>query len=134
LGATPTSLGATGMGLGAEGIPGTIFAFDTYHNAGDPPVPYIGVGRGETALFEKPWFNVDTNIPTLVAVGPSITHNYTLSLVQGQMTVTLDGVQIMSGPVTPPPVAYLYVTASTGGSYEDAVISNVSSTVSVPSN
>lgn len=134
LGATPTSLGATGMGLGAEGIPGTIFAFDTYHNAGDPPVPYIGVGRGETALFEKPWFNVDTNIPTLVAVGQSITHNYTLSLVQGQMTVTLDGVQIMSGPVTPPPVAYLYVTASTGGSYEDAVISNVSSTVSVPSN
>jgi hypothetical protein len=134
LGATPTSLGATGMGLGAEGIPGTIFAFDTYHNAGDPPVPYIGVGRGETALFEKPWFNVDTNIPTLVAVGQSITHNYTLSLVQGQMTVTLDGVQIMSGLVTPPPVAYLYVTASTGGSYEDAVISNVSSTVSVPSN
>jgi len=134
LGATPTSLGATGMGLGAEGIPGTIFAFDTYHNAGDPPVPYIGVGRGETALFEKPWFNVDTNIPTLVAVGQSITHNYTLSLVQGQMTVTLDGVQIMSGLVTPPPVAYLYVTASTGGSYEDAVISNVSSAVSVPSN
>jgi hypothetical protein len=134
LGATPTSLGATGMGLGAEGIPGTIFAFDTYHNAGDPPVPYIGVGRGETALFEKPWFNVDTNIPKLVAVGQSITHNYTLSLVQGQMTVTLDDVQIISGPVTPPPVAYLYITASTGGSYEDAVISNVSSTVSVPSN
>jgi hypothetical protein len=29
-------------------------------------------------------------------------------------------------------VAYLYVTASTGGSYEDTVISNVIATVSVP--
>jgi len=134
LGATPTSLGTPGMGLGAEGIPGTVFGFDTYHNAGDPPVPYLGVGRGEAALFEKPWFNVNTSIPVLVAVGMSISHDYTVSIVQGQMTITMDGVQIMSGNVTPPPVAYLYVTASTGGSYEQAVISNLSSTVSVPSN
>jgi Immunoglobulin I-set domain len=134
LGATLTSVGLPGMGLGAEGIPGTVFGFDTYHNSGDPPVPYVGVGRGEAALFENPWFNVNTNIPTLVAVGMSITHSYTISIVQGQMTVTLDGVQVMSGSVAVPAVAYLYVTASTGGSYEQAVISNVSATVSVPSN
>ncbi len=132
LGATPTSLGATGMGLGAKGIPGLVFAFDTYHNAGDPPVPYLGVGRGEAAQFENPWFAVNTSIPTLVAGGMTITHDYTVSLVQGQLTVTLDGVQVVSGTVMPPPVAYLYVTASTGGSYEDTVISNVSATVSVP--
>src|SRR5215471_14014259 len=47
LGATPTSTGAAGMGLGAEGIPGALFALDTYHNAGDPTVPYVAVGRGE---------------------------------------------------------------------------------------
>jgi hypothetical protein len=134
LGATPTSLGATGMGLGAEGIPGLLFAEDTYHNAGDPPVPYVAVGRGETALFEKPWFNVNTNIPAVVSASMPITHSYTFSLVQGQMTVTMDGIQVLSGAVTPPPVAYLYITASTGGSYEDTVISNVSATVSVPSN
>jgi hypothetical protein len=134
LGATLTSVGLPGMGLGAEGIPGLVFGFDTYHNAGDPTVPYVGVGRGETALFEKPWFNVNTNIPTLVAAGPPISHSYTISIVQGQMTVTLDGVQVMSGSVAVPAVAYLYVTASTGGSYEQAVISNVSATVSVPSN
>jgi len=62
----------------------------------------------------------------------SISHDYVFSIVQGQMTISMDGVQIMSGNVTPPPVAYLYVTASTGGSYEQAVISNLSSTVSVP--
>ena len=32
LGATPTSTGATGFGLGAQGIPGLVFGFDTYHN------------------------------------------------------------------------------------------------------
>ena len=134
LGATPTSLGATGMGLGAEGIPGLVFGFDTYHNAGEPPVPYVGVGRGETALWENPWLNVNTNIPVLVAGGMTISHSYTVSIVQGLMNVTLDGVQVVSGNVTPPPVAYLYVTSSTGGSYETGVISNVSATVSVPSN
>src|SRR6202451_4144077 len=134
LGATTTSKGATGMGLGAKGIPGTVFGFATFHNAGDPPVPSVGVGRGEAALFENPWFNVNTSIPVLVADGMTISHDYTITIDQGQMTVTLDGVQVMSGAVTVPAVAYLYITASTGGSYEQAVISNVSATVSVPSN
>lgn len=133
-GATPTSVGTPGMGLGASGIPGTVFGFDTYHNGGDPTVPYAGVGRSDAALFEKPWFNVNTSIPTLVAGGMSITHDYTVSIIQGQMTVTLDGVQVMSGSVTVPAVAYLYITASTGGSYEQTVISNVSASVSVPAN
>ena len=132
LGATPTSLGAVGMGLGAEGIPGLLFALDTYHNAGDPHVPYIGVGRGETALFENPWFDVNTGIPAVVSSSVPITHSYTFSIMQGQMTVTMDGVQIFSGNVEPPPVAYLFITASTGGSYEDTIVSGVSATVSVP--
>ena len=132
LGATPTSLGALGMGLGAKGIPGTVFAVDTYHNAGDPPVPYIGVGRSDTALFENPWFDVNTNIPPVVSSSIPITNDYVVSIVQGQMTVTMDGAQVFSGNIALPPVAYLYITASTGGSFEDTVVSNVSVTVSVP--
>ena len=134
LGATPTSLGAIGMGLGAKGIPGLLFELDTYHNAGEPAVPYIAVTRGETALFEHPYFNVNTTIPAVVSSSMPITHNYTYSLIQGNMTVTMDGVQLFSGNVTPPPTAYLFITASTGGSYEDTVVSNVSATVSVPPN
>ncbi len=134
LGATPTSLGAAGMGLGAEGIPGAMFALDTYHNAGDPTVPYLAVGRGETALFGKPWFNVNSSIPAVVSSSMPITHDYTVSIVEGQVTATMDGVQVFSGNIKPPPVAYLFITASTGGSYEDTVVSNVSATVSVPSN
>jgi hypothetical protein len=134
LGATTTNVGATGMGMGADGIPGLVFALDTYHNAGEPPVPYMGVGRGETARWENPWDNVNENIPVLAAVGMTISHTYTVSIVQGLMTVTLDGQQIFSGNVSPPPVAYLYFTAGTGGSYETAVISNVTASVTVPSN
>ncbi len=133
-GATPTSVGTQGMGLGASGIPGSVFGFDTYHNGGDPMVPYVGVGRSDATLFEKPWFNTNTNIPALAVGGTSVTHSYTVSIIQGQMTITLDGVQVISGSVSVPAVAYLYITASTGGSYEQTVISNVSATVSVPAN
>lgn len=134
LGATPTSTGATGFGLGAQGIPGLVFGFDTYHNAGDPVVPYVAVGRGETNLFEAPWFMVNTNIPQLVSSSNPISHDYTVTLTQGTLTMTLDGVVVMSGNVTPPPSAYLYVTASTGGSWETTVISNVHATVTEPPN
>lgn len=135
LGATTTSSGAVGMGLGAKGIPGLLFELDTYHNGGEPAiVPYIAVTRGESALFENPYFNVNTNIPTVVSTSGPITHSYTYSINQGLMTVTMDGNQIFSGTVTPPPVAYLYITSSTGGSYEDTIVSNVSATVSVPAN
>jgi hypothetical protein len=133
LGATPTSVGLPGQGLGADGIPGFVAAVDTYHNAGEYPVPYFAVGRGETALWENPWDSVNTAIPTVAAVGSTISHNYTLSLVQGQMTATMDGVQVFSGAVTVPPVAYFYVTSSTGGKYEQTIISNLSATVSAPS-
>jgi hypothetical protein len=134
LGATPTSLGTIGMGLGAEGIPGLLFELDTYHNGGEPAVPYIAVTRGEASLFENPYINVNTSIPAVVSGSAPITHNYTYSLLRGQMTVTMDGVQLFSGEVTPPPTAYLFITASTGGYYEDTVVSNVSATVSIPSN
>ena len=145
LGATLTSLGATGQGLGAEGIPGFVLAFDDYYNAGIDPSSaanpdYLGVGRSETYLWENPYRNVNNNLPNganaLAEVGQTISHDYVVTIVQGQMTVTMDGIQVFSGSisVSVPPVAYLYVTSSTGGSYEQTVISNIQATVSAPSN
>lgn len=136
LGATTSSTGAVGSGLGAEGIPGFVLGFDTYFNSGIDPiaVPYLGVGRGETALWEKPWLNVNGSIPALATFGSTDTHNYVVTIVQGTMTVTMDGQQVFSGNVTVPSVAYLYFTASTGGSYEQAVISSLTAAVSAPSN
>ncbi|WP_433965583.1 lectin-like domain-containing protein [Tunturiibacter gelidiferens] len=61
LGATTTSIGATGGGLGAEGIPGIVLAFDDYHDPGDPPVPYLGVGRGRPLCGKN---HTSTSTPT----------------------------------------------------------------------
>src|SRR3984957_886136 len=129
LGATPTSIGIVGQGLGAEGIPGLVFEYDDYHNANEPAVSYFAVTRGETAQFENPYYAYNGTIPTLVAVGQTITHNYVLTIVNNVLTVTLDGSEVVNALINPPPVAYVYVTASTGGSYETAVISNVSSVI-----
>ena len=142
LGATPTSIGLPGEGLGAQGIPGFVLAFDDYYDPpnnspgfpGDASVPYIAVERGETALWENQYLNTNTSVPLLAKTGSTIVHNYTVSIVQGVMNVTMDGTQIFSGTVSVPPVAYLYFTASTGSYYETTVISNLSAAVSAPSN
>jgi hypothetical protein len=123
-----------GGGLGAEGIPGVVVAFDDYHDLNDPPVPYVAVGRGEVSQWENPYFIVNTNVPPLATAAATVSHNYVVSIVQGMMTVTMDGLQLFSGSVNVPPVAYLYFTASTGDNFEQAVISNVSATVTAPSN
>jgi hypothetical protein len=133
LGATPSSVGLPGQGLAAEGIPGFVLALDDYHNALEYPVPYFAYGRGETALWENPWLGVNTTIPAVAVLGSTISHDYTLSLVQGKMTVTMDGVQVFSADVSVPPVAYFYVTSSTGGKFEQTIVSNVSAVVSPPS-
>jgi hypothetical protein len=135
LGATLTSTGLPGEGLGAEGIPGAVLAFDDYENPGDPPIPYVGVTRGETALWKNPYFNINSNISPLATPGQTVSNNFVISLVQGLLTVTMNGTQLFSGTViSVPPVAYLYFTASTGADYEQTVISNLSATVSAPSN
>ena len=130
LGANLSSLGANGQGLGAKGIPGLAFTFDDYENPGDPPVPYIGVTRGEAVSWENPYFYSDTGISALASPNQIITHSYVVTLAQGLLTISMDGVQILSGKVTPPPIAYLYVTASTGSLWEQTQITNISAAVS----
>ena len=134
-GATLTSLGANGKGLGANGIPGFVLAFDTYQDGPPdaPVVPYVGVTRGNTGLFENPWFNYNDDIAPIVVSGQVTTTNFAITLVNGQMTVTQNGSLIFSGAVSAvPPTAYLMVTASTGGSWETLVISNLSAVASAP--
>jgi hypothetical protein len=146
LGATLTSIGGNGKGLGASGIPGFVLAFDNYYNKGAGSFPgdpsslanpdYLGVGRGELALWENPYFNVNNNLPgganALAEAGTTITHSYVVTIVQGQMVVTMDGAQVFSGTVSVPPVAYLYFTSATGAYDEQIVISNLQATITAP--
>ena len=84
-GATSTSVGVVGNGIGAAGIPGFVLAFDTYQDGNlatnssctypytynsvtydtscDPTyVPYLGVGRGEPKMWETPWSYVNGHL------------------------------------------------------------------------
>ncbi|MGC2330019.1 MAG: hypothetical protein WA581_01070 [Candidatus Acidiferrales bacterium] len=148
-GATTASIGLAGSGLGADGIPGFVVGFDTYQNGNlqtdpgcigcDPTyVPYMAVGSGTTAQWENPWYfvNGDLNTQSSTDYTPSAfansAHNYVISVVNGVMTVTMDGYELFTGQVTLPPVAYLGFTASTGGAEEAVTISNLTATVSAP--
>lgn len=140
LGATPTSIGIPGEGLAARSIPGLVIAFDDFENNSnganwpqDRQVPYIGIGRGENDLWENPYYLVNTNISALADPSQTVSHNYVLHIVNGHIIVAMDGTQVLSGDVNVPPIAYLYVAASTGASWETTTISNISAIVSSPS-
>ncbi len=158
-GATTSSIGTSGEGLGANGIPGLVVGFDTYqngnlsinlnctftHESGDPDdacdpttVPYMAVGPGAELLWENPWYFVNGNLDTQnstdypISTYANSTHNYVVSVVDGVMTVTMDGYELFTGQVSLPPAAYLGFTASTGGSEEAVTLSNLTATVSAP--
>ncbi|MBW4039730.1 MAG: hypothetical protein HIU91_12850 [Acidobacteria bacterium] len=148
-GATTASLGATGQGLGADGIPGFVLGFDTYQNGdkqADPgcgscdpvPVPYMAVGQGASSLWENPWTFVNGELDTQNSTDytPSqfanATHSYVVTVVNSIMTVTMDGNELFTGTVTLPPNAYLGFTASTGGAMESVTFSNLTATISAP--
>jgi hypothetical protein len=161
MGATTASIGRTGEGLGAAGIPGFVMGFDTFQNgndnggplentcpqyAGDTTnmacdpitVPYIAVGQGAPNLWENPWTYVNGNLNTADNTDytdfgfANSSHTYVVTVVAGTITVTMDGNELLTGPVVMPPVAYLGFTASTGGSSEAVTISNLSATSSAP--
>jgi Bacterial lectin len=149
-GATTSSLGAVGEGLGAKGIPGFVLGFDTFQNGDlqtdpscgvgcDPvPVPYMAVGQGATALWENPWsfVNGDLDVQNSTDFTPeafaNATHNYVVTVVNGVMTVTLDDFELFSGTVSLPPSAFLGFTASTGSDVESVTFSNLTATISAP--
>ena len=132
-GATTSSIGTLGEGLGVAGIPGFVVGWDTYQNGNDNggalenncsantlngacdpiTVPYMAVGSGAPKLWENPWTYVNGNLDTQFSKDYSAqtfanaTHSYVISVASGVITVTMDGYQLFTGPVALPPVAYL---------------------------
>ena len=152
-GATTSTVGAVGEGMGADGIPGFVLGFDTFQNgdlqtgvgvpcgfpACDPiAVPYMAVGQGATSLWENPWSFVNGDLDTAGStdfapqVFANATHAYVVTVVNNIMTVTMDGFELFTGTVSLPPTAFLGFTASTGGSEEAVTFSNLTATVSAP--
>jgi hypothetical protein len=121
-GATPGSQGLIG-GLGAQGIPGFVLAFDPTGG------PTLEAGPGAAASFGNPWTLTNTNLPALP--GFSNSNAYVVTLAGGMLSVSMNRLQVFTGEVAVPPAAYLGFTAATtsGFAYQ---LTNLTATLATP--
>jgi hypothetical protein len=124
----PTSVGAIGGGLGFSGIPGVAVALDTYLNVNNPSANFVGVTYGPTTPSvpdELNWLATNTEVTSLRTI-----NTVTVDLVEGTLTVFVDGAQVLSTPVAVGPTVLLGFSGGTGALTDDHGVSNVSITSS----
>ena len=131
-GATVTSLGPRGNNLGANGIPGIAFVFDTFQNTGQAAAPFFGITPSDMEHWEKPMLYTSPVLSVMAAPGKSIAHDYVFTFSANRLIVTMDGKQIFAGNVSLPSTAYLYLTAATGKDYERVTVSNLLAVFDTP--
>lgn len=109
--AGPNSLGATGNGLGFVGIPGVALVLCTDQNTPPGANNYAGIATSTTAPTGAPtYLATDTSVP---ALRPG-THDWTVTVSNGTMTVTCDTVQVLSHAVNLGAVTTVGFTGSNG--------------------
>ena len=114
-GATPTSLGGAGGGLGAAGIPGTAVGVVTF------PARYVGIAENDSNGSGMNWVTTNTDIPPL----RDSVRNVQVTVVNGVMTVSVDGITKLTRSVVLPPQVLVGFTAGTGGYDDQHAVSNV---------
>ncbi len=120
--ATPTSLGATGGGLGFSGIPGIAVAFDTYKNTVNPSSNFVGISDGPASAADLlHWLATSTSVPNL----RSATRHVKVELLNGVITVWVEGTQVLSAAANVAPRVLLGFTGGTGGSTDIHQVANV---------
>jgi hypothetical protein len=125
LGATVSSLGSVGEGLGADTIPGVATTLHVNGPLGGGVTPYLANTFTGHGLYGNPWTDTNMTLAPLASPGVSTTHNFIVNAQNGMLNVLMDGVQIFHTGVLLPPVAYLYFTAANGTNYEQVNISNL---------
>ena len=110
--AAPSALGEEGGGLGFAGISGIAVAFDTYKNAVNPSNNFVGVsdGRGAEAGTLH-WLATSTSIPAL----RTATRHVKVEVLEGTITVSVEGTKALTATVAMPPKVLLGFTGGTGG-------------------
>jgi hypothetical protein len=119
-GATATSLGAAGGGLGYSGIPGVAVTLDTYRGGSDPSANFVSIATaasGDNFTYAA----TSSAIPIL----QNSTRRVVLRYVGGVLQVSIDGVLYLTQPVLIAPNALLGWTAGTGGFSNRHLINNV---------
>ncbi len=122
-GATATSLGYRGGGLGFSGIPGIAVALDEYKNAANPSANFTGITDGPTSAAPDQLHWLAT--ANLTAALQGATHHVQIVTANGTLTVFIDGTQVLSQAVALPASAFLGFSAGTGGLTNIHAISNL---------
>ena len=113
-GATPTSLGLAGGGLGFSGIPGFAVALDEFKNSANPSNNFAGISDGPTSTAKDLLHWLAT--ANLASALQGATHHVTITTAAGTVSVAIDGAQVLTQAVSLPASAYLGFSAGTGGS------------------
>jgi hypothetical protein len=122
----PTAVGSTGGGLGFSGINGVAVALDTYQNSVNPSANFVGVTNGPitpTVPGNLNWLATDTSVASLRA-----THLFKVNLSNGTLSVTMDGVGLLSTPVTVGHDVLLGFSGGNGGLTDTHSVSGVTVT------
>jgi hypothetical protein len=116
------ALGRAGGGLGFSGIPGVAVAFDTYQNSVNPSANFAGISDGSPSNSDLlHWVATATNVPALRGAP----HHVVATLSAGVLTVSIDGTQYLSSPVTLPPQVLVGFTGGSGGLTDAHAVANV---------
>ena len=122
-GATATSLGEQGGGLGFAKIPGWAVAFDTYKNSVNPSSNFVGISDGAgTTAGTLHWLTTFSPLASSLRTG---THKVKVDTAGGTIAVWLDGTKLGSVSVTLPSSAYIGFSGGTGGSTDRHAVSGL---------
>ncbi|MEV8516727.1 choice-of-anchor D domain-containing protein [Dactylosporangium sp. NPDC051484] len=119
--ASPTSLGTKGGGLGFATLPGVAVTLVTYPQPGVNSTNFIGIATS-TAGGAISYASSSTAIPLL----RSGTHAVEVSVVNGNLVVSLDGTQVLNTKVSIPAYALAGFSGGTGGMTDIHAASNIS--------
>ena len=122
-GATPTSVGFEGGGLGFSGIPGVAVALDTFQNEVNPSNNFAGVTDGPTSTAPNLLHWLAT--ANLSSPLENATNHIKVVTTATTITVFVNGTQVLSTNVTLPTNAYLGFSGGTGGSADRHAISHL---------
>ncbi|MGZ6979812.1 MAG: hypothetical protein ACXVJW_17010, partial [Acidimicrobiia bacterium] len=126
-GATGSSLGSAGGGLGFSGIPGIAVAMDTFQNPGDPSANSVGITNGPVGSdpVQLRWLATTSAVPLL----RTFIHHVVVSVVSGYVAVRIDGQQVLGQPgVAVPGTFRLGFSGGSGGLTDLHMVNNVTIT------
>ena len=130
-GATPTSRGTEGGGLGFSGIPGLAVALDEFKNSVNPSNNFVGLTDGPTSSTTPDLLHWLATANLALPL-QNATHRVKVVTTATTITVFVDSNQMLSQTVTLPTSAYIGFTAGTGGLNNRHAIAKLSVSSNTP--